>query len=60
MRVVVNENETQVMPGCPDAWCPLDTFLGIVGGSVGCDWKEVCGVDERGCEVGKGGMVFQG
>ncbi|KAJ3272369.1 PHOsphatase, partial [Borealophlyctis nickersoniae] len=44
IRVVINERDTPTVPGCPDAWCPLDTFLSVVRErGVGCVWEDVCG-----------------
>ncbi|KAJ3038869.1 PHOsphatase [Rhizophlyctis rosea] len=46
VRVVINEKDVVRLPGCSDAWCPWEEFMESVGKHVGCDWDEVCGLDE--------------
>jgi len=42
----LHNEQPALIPGCPDIYCPFDTFKSIMSRYYNCDFNDVCGIIE--------------
>jgi hypothetical protein len=43
---VLHNEQPMLIPGCPDIYCPFNTFKSIMSRYYKCDFNNVCGIVE--------------